>query len=418
MPTLRDIRAPLNPDGSIDYYALQAQDRTDKFNARGRELNEVEGPVRDPYTAIMNRYAGRRAMLDESSPLRPYEGPAGGSPPAGLMTGEETAALDARVMEGRKKPTHVYATNIDETEAKWKGEGKAVRKIKEPPPVPPKPTEDDLISREMTDGMWVHILERNGWTTDPRTINAAEYAAKKRKEWEDSNPEPDPEKDPIKYKRWEKLANQIYTDNLHEMQEAKTTANVEYNHLVNFTRDKRHIEEAKEAKRMAQEAKVEKEALAQSTTQRLALNEKTRVMNNWRNYDLTQEQLNKIANLKKGQTPVLGRSVRLRQDILNNLNSVLTNAGLPPIKMGETEVNTEEFDTFFGFEVPWTRRTTDRKVKVDTSYIEDPNAKPTAQPQGSMMSEEQARKALTAKGVTGKDQDYWINEYKANGKVR
>jgi len=43
---------------------------------------------------------------------------------------------------------------------------------------------------------------------------------------------------------------------------------------------------------------------------------------------------------------------------------------------------------------------------------------PTTQPKGTVISEQDARTKLTAQGVIGKDQDDWIAQYKAAGKVK
>lgn len=334
MTTLREARVPLNPDGSVNYYALQAEDRGNRLGARLREIDQGPDTRRDPYQAIIDRYAGQRAMIDEGSITQPYVPPmpsAREQTPTGLWTPEEmeeSKAETKRLSAQANKPT-TYATNIPETEAKWKKEGKKVTMVKDEAKVPAKPSEDDLLKNEMTNGMWDKVKASHPeWGgIDPLNVNAVDYATKKREVWDKEHPQPSETtmggKPNLKYTNWVADRKQYFTEMLNEAKENKTQAMLEFKEVRRFVSDKDKIAEAKEAKVAAQQTKV---AEAQRFTNEM--------LNDWRNFKLSPEEYARYSTLPMNER-VPPTKFPLKDDILQSINDKRALAGMPPYSRKE-----------------------------------------------------------------------------------
>jgi hypothetical protein len=267
-------------------------------------------------------------------------------------TNVDVASMGSK--EPYKGPTHF--TNIPGTIGKWKGEGvesKDIGFIAENPAdleaatkagvgrveksttfkAPRQPSEDDLISNEITGGMWGKVMEREGWESDPRRVNPVIKGVEARKKYEAQFPKP--RLGTQEFTQWEKDANRMEKTAHDEAKENKEFATKTFAEVSAFAKDKSHIAEAKTAKAEAHKQKV-------LTIQKQVSD----LMSSWTNYDLTPQQYAVYANLKQGERVAPTRAP-LKSSVLKSINAALLEVGLNPLTQKAVRVTVP---------LPWTDR--------------------------------------------------------------
>lgn len=419
MPTRRELRIPLTPDGSIDYQVLQREGEVEKFNSDSQYTRDEPDERRDQFQNIIDESARRRAVINEGSITRQV------SPtpsvqeqiPTGLWNPEESADMDRRVEKAKSRPREYHATNIPETKQKWEKEGKKVNYIP-PEEVPKKPGDDDILSAEMTGGLWKLRMQSNNWEEDPRKINPIDYATKKRDEWEREHPAPsktdlrgDPNPD---YTEWRKDREAYFKEYLQESRADRAQAIGEFRDIVNFSQDKKNIEEAKMVREENRAIKEEEAAAVKRPTE-------------FQMYESSKKTLSDPSNrvLPKGTDPSTIKDLStypMNPRVLEDMNHMLKEARLPPVEEKKDPGSRRYKYLLFGkWEIGDWRQETPPSYTYPSAKVAKPAPVSTPTPAKSAptgMTETSARKALADKGITGADQDSYIQKYKQAGKVK
>jgi len=237
------------------------------------------------------------------------------------------------------KPPVVYATNIPGRAAQWQGEGKEPTFIAETPQakgeaekagvkeiqkgveykepvIPAKPTGEQLESLELATGFYGQIMQKEGWTVDPRTINPPAKGAEERNKWVSSHPAPSDLKSE-EYKVWEKQANSVGKYAQEVAQHDYSRATELWKETLGEMGKKEVRDEARRAREENRQARI-----------KAAVDETEKIRNNWESYDLTAKQKAKIMTTPTTERIAIPTGARMKQDIINSLNQLRARAGL------------------------------------------------------------------------------------------
>jgi hypothetical protein len=320
----------------------------------------------------------------------------------------------------------MYATNVGQTAAKWQGEGKAPIMIAENPEAetsakaagvkdvrksvkfeaPPKPSGDDLLRDEITNGMWGRWLKDNKFESDPLKINPAKAGVEAGKKYDEEYPKPDPKRNPLELKQWEKDRAFIVKETMETAKADRTFGLEAWKGIAAFAKEERTLEQAKIAKEEKQQETLRQEGIAKKPTMIQAARMADAVMSDPKSFYLLEDEKADLEGLTPSDKELKLRYKQMLPQALQALNAQLSAAGMPILK--------EKFTPSKQGGPGWYEylpETGGGGKGAPTSY-------PSKAPATTIMSEAAARQALTAKGVTGQAQNQWIRQYKAAGKVK
>jgi len=339
MATLREARVPLNDDGSVDYNALQADQRAQDFNTRMRDLTERDR-AEDPMVAIVDRYAKERGIRQEEFDRK--WGPE--------ATNFDLGALGS--MEPVGTPVH-YATNRPDVAAKWIGEGKAPTMVAETPQalgeaatggvkdirksvdykegIPAQPSLTQIKSMDEFNKFWNPIAAKEFPNGDPMRLNpeveGEKVAADVMRKYASGLSDPT---DPhfALYKKEVESARKNVVDSVKYQQ-------VLYKDLRSESMKFFNSDEARaEAERVRQDNRriaADKAAADKRPTLYQAQMETNRVFSTPAAYYLTNDEKSEIEGGKSADIQLALQYKRLRPDVLTQLNAQRVSAGLPEL---------------------------------------------------------------------------------------
>ena len=258
-------------------------------------------------------------------------------------------------------PPTFYATNVPDTAQKWGSQGqdytflaespgamktaeelgapRVMKGYQEPEPraaVGPEPKPGELDELGQFKDFWGHVVNEKWAGEDPTEINPEEIGFRKREELQkkyyhelfmnDSGSQ--------EYKKYEKLIEQGAKD-AEKIAERKRLGALEEKKIAHgFFKEKMTAErKAADASQPKPQTRANVEE-AQKYTEAALYGP-----NAWQNYDLTEEDLDKIAADKN----YMPKNRKVKARILTDVNRVRTLAGLPPIDEEDFDIPIREY---------------------------------------------------------------------------
>ena len=246
------------------------------------------------------------------------------------------------------EPPTFYATNVPETAQKWGDQGQKYTFLAESPeamktaqdlkaprimkgyrdqPIGPEPQPGELDDLEKFNSFWGHVVKTKHKGRDPLSINPAEEGIKAEEEARNKYALELMNKDPrsVDYKQYEKLITAAKSDAMKKAEWERRIGEEDRKMAYGFFKEKmaaeRKAAENNKPKGPSPETRANVQA-AQKYTEAALFGP-----NSWQNYELTEEDLEKI-NADKNFMP---KDRKVKPRILTDVNRVRGLAGLPPI---------------------------------------------------------------------------------------
>ena len=301
--------------GQEDRRNTLRQVRIDANLAREEEFNRKWGPEATNFdVGAMGRGSGD-----------PYTGPTHFTNVPGTIGQWQSEGVASKDIGFIAENTKDYET------AKNAGVGKIDKSDTYQETIPPQPSPDQLDSMKIADGFWNHIKATHGWKVDPTEVNAVEAGIIAKQKFVDAHSSEFLDPTGANYAKFDKAANEVQKDAENRAKFAHDSAWKIRSEVFKFAAS----DEAKKAIEARTQQAQEERRLANT---KAANDERTKVMSDWRSYDLDPETLKKIEGTPTNQRVIPPAGAKLKPEVLAGLNQVLSRSGQPEMTPEEAVV--------------------------------------------------------------------------------